>query len=160
MLCYREYRKTHEIVSEHAKVIRELSEGEGILQTVSDHDAEDNETLRRAGISTVLADKRIIAGVDAVKKRLRETRLVFYRHALVEKDKFLVEHSRPTSVIEEMPVYRYKPLAQQVGDASKDDLPLKQDDDGCDCVRYMVLHQDRGFVPGISQRMVSLQGRV
>lgn len=113
---------------------------------VCDHDAENRVRFEQCvGQSTRPADKKVNAGIDAVKVRLRDRRLFLFRGARVHADADLVEAHRPSCTEEEIPGY--------VWDARRES-PVKEMDDGCDALRYMVAARDLGgrpnlrFIPG------------
>ena len=103
---------------------------------ICDHDAENRATFERCvGQSTRAADKRVNAGIDAVKVRLRDRRLYLFRGARVHADPDLLEAHRPSCTEEEISGY--------VWDARRES-PVKEMDDGCDALRYMVTYRDLG----------------
>ena len=63
---YRELYQTKRLVEDHAREIVGLSTGETTEASVSDHDAEDRETLHRHEVITNIADKRISLGIECV----------------------------------------------------------------------------------------------
>lgn len=137
---YREIHMTGRIVEDHAKQIMSVVAPGGKWsepkpqKILCDHDAEDRETLRRhLGLANSPADKRVKPGLDAVEARFRADRLFFLRDSLVERDQRLVDARKPTVTEEEIGGY--------VWDANKEQ-PVKEDDDGCDCTRYVVSHFD------------------
>ena len=141
---YRELYQTGLLVEEAAKEIKRLSEGERIIETVADHDAEDRATLKKYGIPTKPADKRVKTGIEAVQKRLQiagdgKPRLFVMRDCLVSADPKLVEQHRPTCLAEEKPSYIWEP--QRDGKPAKEE-PVKTDDHACDEERYMVMYLD------------------
>ena len=142
LILYREWRRTNMLVADHAKEIMKASWGERTQFTVADHDAEDNLTLTRAGIPTRLANKSVLQGIDAVKRRLKERTLLIYDKALIKADPELARQGKPLRTLDEFAGYVHKPLESHVGDASKDDLPIKRNDDGLDALRYMVMALD------------------
>ena len=143
LYLYREIYMSGRIVEDHAKQIVELSKGEEIAATVADHAREDRETLHRYGVRTKPAEKEIVAGIDAVRARLRVQpnglpRLYILRSALVERDERLNAARRPVSTLEEFDTYSY-PSRQ---DGSKKDLPIDANNHGMDALRYAVMHAD------------------
>lgn len=146
---YREVYGTRRLVEDWAKVINQLSEGENIESTVSDHDAEDRATLERHGIQTVAADKTVGVGIQAVTNRLRtlengKPRLYLLRDSLYQADGELEEKKKPTCT--EMEIENYSWSKSKTGRAEKEE-PIKVDDHGCDAMRYAVMHvdQDNGY---------------
>lgn len=149
---YREMHMTGRLVEDHAKQImgivrpgaewndkaRRWDGGEWIepkpRRIICDHDAEDRATLERyLGMRTAKADKRVKLGIEAVESWFRDDRLFLVSKALVERDQVLVDNRKPTSTEEEIGGY--------VWDEDKE-APVKEDDDGCDTVRYIVAHFD------------------
>jgi len=150
MYLYREIYRTKRLVSDHAKVILRLSEGEAIEADIADHDAEDRATLKAIGIWTKAATKAIRPGIEAVQDRLRvlpdgKPRLYVLRDSLVERDDELFDSKRPCSTQEEFEAYVY-PKGQD-GRAVKED-PVKQNDHGMDCLRYACAYVGRKSSPG------------
>jgi len=114
-------------------------------QIICDHDAEDRRTFERAtGLGTVPAMKSVTTGIDLLKERLKvdkETGLArFYLMAdsLVERDEALAQLLLPTNTAEEYPGYQWKKGA----DGRTKDEPVKEDDHGVDCDRYLVMALD------------------
>lgn len=141
---YRELYGTRRIVEDWAKKIMELSVGETIEATVSDHDAEDRATLERHGIETVPAHKAVQPGIQAVEARLRvaedgRPRLFLVRDAIEERDPTLLEAKSPTCTDEELDCYVYPPGKNG---KSKKEEPVKENDHGCDAMRYAVAYVD------------------
>jgi hypothetical protein len=144
MVLYRELYLTHTLVADAAKRIIELSRGESIEATVTDHDAEDRATLRAAGIATMGADKAVRLGIQRVAERLRPAddgrpRLVLMRDALVSADRSLAEAKRPTCTADEFDSYIWRRT-----NAGLKDEPEKSDDHGMDAMRYAVSYVDAG----------------
>jgi phage terminase large subunit len=153
LYVYREIYMTGRIVDEHVNGkdgdgILALSRGETYLATICDHDAEDRATLEKYGIKTVKADKAIRPGIEAVQLRLRpdvdgRARLLFMRNSLVERDEQLSLRYRPTRTVEEFGGYAWPSLDGRARVQSRrDELPLKADDHGLDCLRYLVMYVD------------------
>jgi phage terminase large subunit len=126
--------------------ISQLSGSEPYLATICDHDAEDRATLERWGIKTTKADKSIRPGIEAVQQRLRldsdgRARLYFFRDALVEEDDTLKTRYKPVRTVEEFAGYAWPSFDGKRKEASpRDELPVKADDHGMDCIRYMCMH--------------------
>jgi len=147
MYLYRELYRSRTLVSDHAKEINKLSVGEHIEVTVADHDAEDRATLHASGISTVPADKQVQLGIQRVQERIKKAgddrpRLFLLRGALVDIDDSLVIERKPTCTLEELPGYVWH--RGQDGKANKEE-PVKQNDHGCDALRYAVMYLDSGL---------------
>lgn len=137
LYMYREIYMTQRTVAQHADEIlrltagvekgawkemdalerrRRLAQGEVIEFTVTDHDAEDRETLHQNGIKTVAAEKAISPGIQEMKERLTvagdsKPRIYYLRDSLVELDSNLVDpdnpdrHILPTNTIDEFSAY-------------------------------------------------------
>ena len=143
MYLYRYIYMTKRTVRVHAEKIEELSRDDMTLdpRIVCDHDAEDQATLVENGLETILADKRVSVGIDAVIERLKiqgdgRPRLFVLRDSLVETDQSLVEVKKPYRVEDEFDSYIWK-------EKSRKEEPLKEDDHGMDMVRYAVMAVDK-----------------
>lgn len=141
MYMYRELYAVEKIVEDMAKKIVELSKGEKIEATITDHDAEDAATLNRHGIPTVRAEKfkTFHPGMQSIKERLRvmkngKARMYFFRDAIVNPDSKLISNKMPYCTVEEFGRY--------VFDKDKDE-PLKENDHGMDAMRYGVIYIDK-----------------
>lgn len=139
MFLYREIYRTRRLVQDHAKHMFELSRGERIDATVTDHDAEARATLEHYGIDTTPARKAIVPGIQAVAQRLRaaddgKPRLMLLRDALVEPDRELVDAHLPFCTAQEFDSY--------VWSKRGDERPLDQSDHGMDAMRYAVRFVD------------------
>ncbi len=127
--------------------LRKLAEKrEKIDFTVADHDREDRETLKKAGIRTQNAKKSISDGIEHVQLRLRvqkddRARLFFLQGALSEVDRKLVDQHLPISTVQEFPEYSYHDSAD--GKPNKED-PIDLNNHGVDTARYMVMAIDGG----------------
>jgi phage terminase large subunit len=139
---YREIYMTGRTVKTHAEQINELSAGENIEQTICDHDAEDRQTLAENGIPNIAAKKDVLQGIGKVQDRLSKQadgrpRLFFLRDSLVEVDQELKANHSPTCTEDEIDSYIWK-------NSSRKEEPVKENDHGCDSVRYGVMHLDGG----------------
>jgi len=112
-------------------------------EIICDHDIEDRRTLERhLGLYTVAAKKSVTDGIQAVSVRWRvagdgKPRLMLFRDALIARDPDLAARKKPTCTAEEIDGYVF-----QVNSAGVKEEPVKQDDHGCDCTRYMVAYHD------------------
>jgi phage terminase large subunit len=110
---------------------------------VADHDAEGRAVLERELEMTIQpAHKAVTEGIEAVQVRMRtegdgRPRIFLLTDAVIERDPELLEASRPTSTIEEIPGYVWN-------DKGKEE-PAKVDDDGCDAMRYAIADRDFGI---------------
>jgi len=137
MYMYREIYKTQTLVEDHAARIKDLSAGERYQYTVADHDAEDRATLARHGIATVAANKKVLAGIQAVSERLTpagdgKPRLFLFRNALVDRDMNLEAGKQPVRTEDEFGGYVWN-------DKVRKEEPVKQDDHGCLVADTLVL---------------------
>jgi phage terminase large subunit len=146
LYLYREIYRTQRLVEDHAKDILALVQDEKGSWTelkpraiICDHDAEGRATLEKVlGFSTVAAHKKVNEGIQAVQARLKlagdgRPRLFIVRDCLTRRDHGLSDAKKPTCTLEEIPGY--------VWDAKKE-APVKEDDHGCDAMRYMAAHRD------------------
>lgn len=141
LYLHREIYSTERIVADHAEVIKRVTANDPApSKIVCDHDAEDRATLERAlGMSTTPANKAVSPGIEAVQKRLRlagdgRARIFIMKNSLVNRDPKQSERRKPCSTVEEIPGYIW-----DVGANRKiKDAPKKEDDDGCDAMRYAV----------------------
>lgn len=162
LFMYREIFHTKRLVEDHARQILGLVTDDRTGRwteprpraILCDHDAEDRATLERhLEMRTQAAQKTVSDGIQAVQARLRpeiehdaRPRLFIFRDALVERDPELENVKAPTCTAEEIPGYIWLPPSP--GRAAKEQ-PLKEQDDGCDAMRYMVAERDLGSRPQI-----------
>ncbi|MDY6835506.1 MAG: phage terminase large subunit [Chloroflexota bacterium] len=149
---YREVYYSQRIVEDHCVDIRELSQGERIKYTVADHDAEDRATMRRHGIETTAAQKQISTGIQAVERRLRvagdgKPRVFLLKNSLVKIDRSLQSRGKPTCTEEELPSYSWP---KDVSGRPVKEEPIKENDHGCDGLRYAVMSADNATGFGFS----------
>lgn len=106
---------------------------------ICDHDAEGRaQLLRELNMTTSKANKEVLAGIDAVKRRLAARRLFVLKGAVVRRDQALIDAKLPTCTADEFLSYVWDTGA---GKKIKE-APLKEGDHGMDCVRYLVVHRD------------------
>jgi phage terminase large subunit len=142
---YREIYRTKTLVEDHAQAIRLACLGEPYpVAIICDHDAEDRATLEKhLGLYTVAAFKSVSPGIQAAQRRMRaeaddRPRLFLLRDSLVAVDQDLKDAHKPTCTEEEIDSYVWASgRAGRVGD-----VPVKQDDHGCDALRYVVAFAD------------------
>lgn len=114
---------------------------------ICDHDAESRAVLaRELGIGTTPANKAVTRGIQVVQKRLRiagdgKPRMFFLRDSVLKRDPALIDAKKPTCTEEEIPGYIWAPGPD--GKPVKEE-PLKENDHGCDCVRYLAVKRDLG----------------
>lgn len=156
---YREIYMSGRLVEDHARQILAVAKrGDGHKSDVwppraiiADHDAEDRATLERhVGFSTKAASKAVSLGIQAVKARLKvrpngKPGLYICRNALVEVDPVLRDSHKPTCTQDEVLEYIWDPAAARTATAdTAREVPLKQNDHGMDCTRYLSSHLARG----------------
>jgi phage terminase large subunit len=158
LYLYRELYRTRRLVEDHARDILAIVAPDGRWREpkpraiICDHDAEDRATLQRhLGMSTVAARKGVSDGIQAVQARWRvqedgRARLYLLDGALVEPDQDLIDALLPTSTAAEIPGYSWEP--PRLGRGPKE-APRKENDHGCDALRYMVAQRDLGGRPRV-----------
>ena len=130
-ICIKEYRKSNQIVEEHAKEIKRLSQGLNIRTTWSDHDAEDAATLSRHGVYTTNAIKSDkLRNIDITSSLMVRGDIKFYKHALVKVDTRTVQKGFPKELISEIEGWQWK-------ENSTKDEPEKIKDDAIDTMLYV-----------------------
>jgi PBSX family phage terminase large subunit len=135
---------THLLVEDAARMILEAtSQSPPPEAVICDHDAEDRATFEKhTGHVTTAAHKAVLAGINAVKTRLKvqgngKPRLFFIENALIhEPDPNLIEKKLPTSTDDEVPLYVWDEKAKA------GDKPTKANDHGLDTTRYAVCYID------------------
>ena len=145
LVLVREIYMTQRLVADHCRKIKSLHTVDGRWVgarprfIVADHDAEDRATFtREMGWGTKAANKNVSEGIQAFAQRLRpdgrgRNRIEFMKDACVERDPELVEARKPTCTVECIPGYVWAEGKEQ---------PVKLDDDGADCARYLVAEID------------------
>ena len=157
MYLYREIYKTRRLVSDHAREIIRLSENERIEATICDHDAEGRAQLESAGIPTIAARKSVKTGLEAVKLRMRveedgKPRLFLLSDSLIERDFELEDAKLPLCTRDEIPGYIWA--------NTKREEPVKENDHGCDAMRYAAMYlDDRETSTIATARAVGFRGR-
>jgi len=112
---------------------------------ICDHDAEDRETLHKhLQMETTPAFKDISPGIQAVATRLRpagdgKPRLFILRDSVDERDPRMEDLKKPTSTAEEMEGY----IWDERQGRKRGEEPLKENDHGCDALRYLTFWRDR-----------------
>jgi len=141
MIQVKEIYQSERLVEDHAPEIRKMLASVDLpLQRVEawvcDHDAEDRATLEKhLGIRTIAAMKSVSSGIEAVDGRFKRNMLYLNRRALWEVDTALEAKYKPTSLVEEVTGYIYSD--------KKQDTPVKENDHGCDGMRYGVAYVDK-----------------
>lgn len=155
LYLYREIYQTKTLVEDHAKkILNAVTDKDGRWteprphRIICDHDAEDRATLERyLGMPTTAANKKVSEGLQAAQSRFRvqpdgKPRIYFFLDALLEVDKLLRESRKPTCTLDEIQGYVWDESGKNAKDA-----PVKQDDHGCDAMRYCVAETDLGLTP-------------
>ena len=142
MIAFKEWSYSGRLIEDHISAIKKGNRGMDISLRVSDHDSQMNHQLEVAGLGTENADKdpgSILRGLDLMRIRLRNGTLKFFKGMLIEEDPVITERNDPRDAIEEMILYRHKPLEKHIGDSKVDDLPDKgQSDHRIDAIRYII----------------------
>lgn len=168
LYMYREIYHTGRTVEEHARQIMSLVTEEQTTEwydhfnktnrtktdiiwlepkpmaVICDHDAEGRRTFEKAtGLGTQAAIKNVYEGINAHKQRLKPhsdgyPRFFLMEDALVERDQGQADKLLPIRTQDEYSSYVWKVTA----DGRTQDEPVKRDDDGVDCDRYMTMHLD------------------
>ncbi len=130
LYLYREWYKAGTRTAEHAEIIQKLSQNETYILTVADHDAADRAELESCGIRTRAAQKNVITGIQAVKKRLAgagdgKPRIYFFNNL--------------KNILSEMYDYQWLPSSDKQNAREE---PLKLNDHAMDALRYMVMAVD------------------
>lgn len=144
-ILVQEIYRTQTLVEDHCKEIMRLRPGMRPEALVCDHDAEGRATLERhLNIRTVAAKKEVVPGIQAVQARLRKAgdgkpRLMVMRDALTSVDRDLKESRKPTCSLEEVDGYVWDIRP----DKPPKEEPVKADDHGMDCWRYLAIYLDK-----------------
>lgn len=166
LIVYHQIYMTKRLVEDHAKEIKRVSRwgqagGDPLPRAIiCDHDAEDRATLERhLGFMTIPAQKNVSAGIQLVASRFKpagdnKPRLMIMRDCLVERDRDLADKKQPTCLEDEPDVYVWDTRQG----AKKGDQPVKENDHGLDCARYLVAHFD--LVPSDVTYSSNVYGRV
>lgn len=161
VIIYRELYKSKTLLHIHAAVMLELLDREAkywahkrnvplhsmqrILHPraiICDHQRSERATLEHhLALPTVPAKKGILRGIQVVSERLifqpdGRPRLEYMENSLVHKDETLAAEGRPTTLLDEMPAYVWKP-------GTKDE-PVDKDNHALDATLYLCLYQDKG----------------
>jgi PBSX family phage terminase large subunit len=151
LYMYREIYYTKRTVNQHVKQIwRLVTDRRGSWTEprpraiICDHDAEGRATLEQEMLmGTEPAHKSVKEGIETVQKRLvfqpdGKPRIFLLQDSLVEEDPDLKEAGKPTCTRDEIPGYVWS-------DKRIKEEPVKQDDHGCDAMRYMAAQQEFGI---------------
>lgn len=121
---------------------------------ICDHDAEGRATLEKyLGRGTVPATKGVDDGIQSTQKRFRvagdgRPRIFIFRDARANRaDPALVDARKPTCTVEEIVAYVWDTGVVRALGASErtiKDIPLKKDDHGMDCMRYLAVELEKG----------------
>jgi PBSX family phage terminase large subunit len=154
MFMYREIYMTKRTIDQHAEqimaqVVNKLGYWQEPKPTaiICDHDAENRARLEEClGMSTISATKTVKPGIEAVQVRLRKqgdgrSRIRILADSLVEIDRDLQDAKKPTCTVDEFAGY--------VWANNQKEEPVKVNDDGMDCVRYMAAEIDLATQPRV-----------
>ena len=144
-ICYRfaELYQTKLLVEDAAALIQVWRKNENEPfpdDIICDHDAEDRATLERhLQVPTTPANKDVLSGIQTVKEKLKvqgngRAGIVFMRDSLIEVDSELTDAKLPTCTEEEIEAYEWD-------DKKKKEQPVKENDHGLDCLRYMAQYE-------------------
>jgi PBSX family phage terminase large subunit len=138
LFLVQEIYRTQRLVEDHAAEIVALTEGHPRPQAIiCDHDAEGRATLERhLSMATRPAHKSVLEGIEGVQVRIRQRRLFICRGALTYRDAALVDAKRPACTAEEVPGYVW------LDPGKAKEGPVKDNDHGCDAMRYVVAERD------------------
>ena len=155
LIMYRELYGTGKLVEDWAReILAAIKRGDGQHSDrpphtiICDHDAEDRATLERhLDMGTTAAHKSVSDGIQAVQARLKPGKngkpgLAICRNALVAPDPALADAHKPLCLQDEVVAYIWDPAVARAAGETAREVPLKQDDHGCDAARYMVAHID------------------
>ncbi len=163
LYIYRQLLKTQRLVRDHAHDIYDLSQGETIAATITDHDLESRGDLEAhlghtaarckvAGASgpsawTTPAIKDVLPGIERVSQRLKRAgdgspRLFVLRGSLVDRDSLLVDAKAPASLEEEFPRYAWRKVRTLSAGEVMTEEPVKLMDDALDACRYLCMYLD------------------
>ena len=152
-------QKTGLTASDLVPEIKALNAKYGVprrVRIVGDYASDHNETLRRAGLNVIDAEKEVLFGIDVVRQWFagtEERELLINANALAHPpDPVLVNASKPTTLVEELYEYAHLPEDKQTTGTEKDDMPDKRagGDDACDMMRYHIVDVTKkksGYVP-------------
>lgn len=148
LFLQREIYYTRRLVEDHCQTIKEIVKEQielakavnlkatPPLAIICDHDAEGRATLeRKLQIQTTPAKKRVTEGIQAVQSRFKARRLLICSNALWERDQALDDAHLPACTAEEIPGYVWANIKTK-------EQPVKEDDHGCDAMRYVVSFRD------------------
>jgi phage terminase large subunit len=156
LYLYREIYMTGRTVEDHAQQILKCVTAQTgprkgqwkeprPRQIICDHDAEGRATLEKhLELGTDAAHKGVTDGIQAVQSRLKEQGdgkpgLFLMRGALVERDPHLEDQKKPLCTEQEIVGYVW---LQKPGQQQLKEEPLKENDHGMDCMRYLVAEKD------------------
>ena len=94
-----------------------------------------------AGLNAIGGFNGVLAGINAIQQRFKDNRIFFYRDANRHIDQQLKrEPGKPWRTEDELPIY--------VWAGSKKEQPVKENDHGCDALRYAVCYIDKVHTGG------------
>lgn len=180
LFIYKEYKLYNSIVSNHAKVIKELSRVKVDGQVIDDHFAYSvidpsthakNKVSKEGvsfsvadeyleyGIPTIAAQNDVIAGINRVKEFLKIDPEHYHPYRQLDGEPIrgaphLYIFSSCTELIEEVQQYKWKQAFGTNTNTEADDIkerPRKKNDHLVDCLRYLIMSR-----PQTPQHMTSI----
>lgn len=134
---YREYYERQTGIQDHIKAVKLFSMGEQYLNNYADpENAADRSELRKAGITTIAAQKDIARGIEMVQSKLK-----------------VKDNGKPSLYIfrtcrntcREFPSYHY-PKGTNTNNPK--DIPVQKDDHTIDATRYLIYTREGKFKKG------------
>lgn len=136
---FDEHYKSHELLADHAGVIKSRHRGRKLQGTAADHDAQDRAELDSYGIRSTPAVKDIRTGIWSVKNAL-----------VVQRDQKprLYIARRCVNTIREFGMYSWPPEDETDTKSPKEE-PLDAHNHAMDCVRYLLATFDKPEAVGV-----------
>ena len=116
------------LLRDHAKHILQMNAKwkATVDRAWADHDSQDRHELAAGGVHTLPAKKDVLPGIEAVQTVMK--------HSATRKPRFFIA-ARCVNTIRELSTLRW-PDGTDSSDPK--DVPVKKDDHGADCARYLV----------------------
>ena len=119
---------------------------EDIEVYLADHNAAERKTLAKRGISTLKANKKansILYGIRIVNQKFKDGKIKIMSDALVEVDQ-KIPVGKPRNWVQELGMYVWsKPTATG---KDRNDIPVDENNHGCDISRYVHSYLERGVL--------------
>ena len=139
-VLFKEIYQKMRTVKDYIAATKALLERYHIPQLANDwvdHLTEHRNQWMDAGFNATLAEKDVLAGIEAIRNELANATLLFNEHSLDFKDESL--KNAPKRLTEEIAEYAMKTKEQQIRSAKPDHPAERQIDHACDHLRYFVL---------------------